>query len=597
MTPQILTVLAVLFITVVFIIFEILRIDIVAILSMLSLVWIGIITPSEALSGFSSNAVLAMIAVMIMGKGVSDTGIMDKFSKFIIEIVGKSHRKLIGLISSTVGVLSAFMQNIGATALFLPAVLQISKKEKISPSRLIMPLGFSAIVGGTLTMVGTGSLIVLNDLLKQNNFNTFKFFDVTPVGIVLLLGVVLYFYIFGNIVLPSADSSVTDKSTQRKLIETWHLPHSIKHYIIPEGSKLAGKSCENSNIWTDFNLNILAIGKGENIKYSPWRHTEFEKNQRIAVLGNEKNIAKFVKKYDLKEKEEDEKFDNLRDKTKSGFAEVIIPAKSKLVGGTIRQFAIRKTYDVEPVIFFSNGKSYRGDFSDKIIKPGDTIIFYGLWRNLKEFKLDDNFVVPTPFVVTEKKPSKAWIAILSFIGAISLNFISNMPISLCLLSGAFLMIITGVINIKKAYESIDWKVVFLIAGLIPLGIAMDKSGTALFLADKLVNVIQGQHPVLILSVVGVLTTLFSLFMSNVAATVLLVPLVLKMQNIGGIDPTALALLVGVTAANSFILPTHQVNAFLMTPGGYQNKDYLKAGSGITIIFLILTVLVFYFFYI
>ncbi len=597
MTPQILTVLIVLAITVIFIIFEILRIDIVAILSMLSLVWLDIITPSEAFSGFSSNAVLAMIAVMIMGKGISDTGIMDKFSKFIIEIVGKSHRKLIGLISSTVGVLSAFMQNIGATALFLPAVLQISKKEKISPSRLIMPLGFSAIVGGTLTMVGTGSLIVLNDLLKQNNFNTFKFFDVTPVGVVLLFGVVLYFFVFGNIVLPSADSSVSDKSTQRKLIETWHLPHSIKHYIIPEGSSLVGKSCENSNIWTDFNLNILAISKGENIKYSPWRHTEFEKNQRIAVLGNEKNIDKFVQKYDLKEKEAEKKFDNLRDRTKSGFAEVIIPAKSKFVGGTIRQFAIRKTYDVEPVIYFSNGKSYRGDFSDKIIKPGDTIIFYGLWKNLKEFKLDDSFVVPTPFEVTEKKPSKAWIAILSFIGAISLNFISNMPISLCLLSGAFLMIITGVINIKKAYESIDWKVVFLIAGLIPLGIAMDKSGTALFLANGLVKFIQGQHPVLILSVIGVLTTLFSLFMSNVAATVLLVPLVLKMQNIGGIDPTALALLVGVTAANSFILPTHQVNAFLMTPGGYQNKDYLKAGSGITIIFLILTVLVFYFFYI
>ncbi|TYB32089.1 MAG: SLC13 family permease [Candidatus Mcinerneyibacterium aminivorans] len=596
MTPQIVTVLSILTITVIFIVFEILRIDIVAILSMLSLAWIGIITPSEALSGFSSNAVIAMIAVMVMGKGLSDTGVMDKFSKFIIKMVGKSRRKLIGVISSSVGVMSSLMQNIGATALFLPAVLQISKKEDISPSKLIMPLGFSAIVGGTLTMVGTGSLIVLNDLLKQNNFEPFNFFDVTPVGIVLLIGVVLYFLIFGDLVLPSPKKKEKEKSSQKKLIETWHLPHSIYHYEISESSKLVGKSCENSNIWEDFNLNILAIGKGEKIKYAPWRYTKFEKNQKLAVLGNENDIKKFANKYNLIKKEDDI-FDKLKDTTKSGFAEVIIPAKSNLVGKTIRQQAVRKSYDVEPVLFFSNGESYRGDFSDKVIKPGDTIIFYGLWKNLKEFKDSDDFVVPTPFEAFEEKTSKIWVAIASFAGAISLTFFTEMPISLCLLSGAFVMIIAGVIDIKEAYESIDWKVVFLIAGLIPLGIAMEKSNTAQFLAQNLMGLIKGHHPLIILLVVGGLTTVFSLFMSNVAATVLLVPLVLKMQNIGSIDPASLALLVGVCAANSFILPTHQVNAFLMTPGGYKNSDYLRAGGGLTVLFLILTVIVFYFVYI
>jgi len=596
MDPQIITVLIVLSLTVIAIILDLLRIDVIAIISMLSLTWLKIITPKEALSGFSSNAVLAMIAVMIMGKGVYDTGVMNKFSKIIIKIAGKSQRKLIGLISSAVGFMSAIMQNIGSAALFLPAVLQISKKEKIPPSKLIMPLGFSAIIGGTLTMVGTGSLIVLNDLLKQNNFGTFGFFDVTPVGITLLLGGIVYFFIFGKAVLPSS-SNKKNEDNQQKLINSWHLPHTIKNFIIPKKSSLNGMSCENSNIWSDYNVNILAIREEENIEYAPWRHTKFEENQKIAVLGSKNNIKKFASDYKLESLETTEEFDKLRDESRSGFAEIIIPAKSKLVGGTIRKFSIRKTYGVEPVLFFCGGEIYRGDFSDKIIKPGDTIIFYGLWENLKEFKRNDDFVVATEIEEEEKKPSKSWFAILSFAGAILLTFLTNMPISICLLTGAIVMILSGVINIKKAYESIDWKVVFLIAGLIPLGVAMEKSGTALFLANQLMYVIQGQHPLIILSVVGLLSTLFSLFMSNVAATVLLVPLVLKMSNLSGINPTSLALLVGICAANSFILPTHQVNAFLMTPGGYKNSDYLKAGSGMTLIFLLITVIMFYSFYI
>jgi di/tricarboxylate transporter len=226
---------------------------------------------------------------------------------------------------------------------------------------------------------------------------------------------------------------------------------------------------------------------------------------------------------------------------------------------------------------------------------GDMLILYGPWEKILDLKGNKDFVLITRFEGEIRDRSRAWAAALCFASAVALA-LTGLPISISFLSGAAAMILTRVLSMEEAYQSIDWKVLFFLAGLIPLGLAMGKTGTAALLAGKIMGVVQGSHPVYLLMSVAAVSTLFSLFMSNVASTVVLAPLVISMAQIGGMDPRPLVLLVAVCSANSFLLPTHQVNALLKTPGGYRNMDYMRAGGGITLIFLALAVTIFYFFY-
>jgi len=595
MDSAILTVLMILIATVILLITEAVRIDVVAILCMVALGWSGVLTPQEALSGFASNAVIAMMAVMILGQGIAKTGLMDRFSQAVLKRVGTNKSKVIALMSLSVGMLSGLVQNIGAAALFLPGILNISRRSKIPASALIMPIGFAAILGGTLTMVGSGPLILINDLLRNAGLAPYGLFSVTPVGILLLFSGIGFFLLFGKFVLPKVPSQGPSVSEQEKLVAALRLPHHIWHCTIPQGSPLIGQTIEQVGIWDRFNLHILGLVRGKDVEYAPWRETRFEAGQEMAILGNEEDVVKFVSAYNLVLQEQADSFTGLYDPDRAGFAEVIIPPRSEFVGQTMRKFALRKRYAVEPVMLFSKGEEVRADFSDHQILPGDTIIVYGLWENIRDLKASPDFVVATPFVVREKVPSKAWVASLCFLGAIGLA-LAGAPISLAFFTGAIAMVLTKVLTIQEAYQAIEWKVVFLLAGLIPLGVAMQKSGTAAFLAEKVMALVQGAHPVLMVLAVAVLSTLFSLFMSNVGAVVVLSPLVMSMAQIGGLDPRPLALLAAVCAANSFILPTHQVNALLMSAGGYRNADYIKAGSGMTLLFLLVATMVFYVFY-
>jgi di/tricarboxylate transporter len=596
MDPLITTVLIILIVTVIMLVFEVFRIDVVALVCMLALGWTGVLTPQETLSGFSSNAVIAMLSVMILGQGIAKTGIMDRFSRAVLKKVGTKKSSVVGVMSLSVGVLSGLIQNIGAAALFLPGILNISRREKIPASALIMPIGFAAIVGGTLSMVGSGPLILINDLLRSADLAPYGLFSVTPVGILLLLSGIGFFFLFGKFVLPHSESPGETVSEQDKLIEALHLPNHIWHYVIPPDSALAGKTTEQSGVWGNFNLHILGISQGKKAKYAPWREAKFEAGQQMALLGNEENVKEFAAAYNLNHQEQAYRFSSLHDPERAGFAEVIIPPRSEMIGQTIRQFSLRKRYAVEPVMMFSKGEEIRVDFSDRQIFPGDTIIVHGLWKNISDLKTNSDFVVVTPFTVEKKQnSSKIWVAALCFLCAIGLA-LTGAPISLAFFTGAIAMVLTRVLTIQEAYQAIKWKVVFLLAGLIPLGVAMHKTGTAAFLAEKVMSLVQGGHPALILLTVAVLSALFSLFMSNVGAIVVLAPLVMSMAQIGELDPRPLALMAAVCVANSFILPTHQVNAFLMSAGGYRNADYFKAGGGMTLLFLVVVVPVFYFFY-
>jgi di/tricarboxylate transporter len=442
-------------------------------------------------------------------------------------------------------------------------------------------------------MVGSGPLILVNDLLRNAGLEAYNLFSVTPVGAILLLSGIAYFLVFGNKVMPAGESDKTGPTDQEILIEKLHLPNNIRLLSITGESSLAGKTTEQSGIWDSYNLHVLGIGKGEEVIYAPWRETKFEEGQTIAILGNADNIDRFSKDFDLDNYTAAKYFSDDFDAEKSGFAELIVPPGSELSGRNIRKYSLRKRFAVEPVLLFHKGEKVEGDFSDIIIAPGDTLVIYGKWEKITDMKASRDFIVISHFDAEKRDPSKSLLAAGCFLFALILAML-GFPISMAFLTGALCMILGRVLNIGEAYQAIEWKVVFLLAGLIPLGVAMEKTGTARFLAESIMTLVIDLHPFILILTIGLLSTLFSLFMSNVGAIVVLVPLVMGMATIAGIDPKPVALMAAVCAANSFILPTHQVNAFLMSSGAYRNIDYLRAGSGMTLVFLFVVVSLFYF---
>ncbi|HSG28744.1 MAG TPA: SLC13 family permease, partial [Candidatus Krumholzibacterium sp.] len=486
MDSQIVLVLSILVVTIILFITEKLRVDVIAILILLVLAWTRLVTPREAFSGLASNAVISMMAVMVMGYGLDRSGFTNILIRPIIKLSGSRERGIISVISLAVGSLSAFMQNIGATALFIPAVNRISRRLGIPSSRLFMPMGFAAILGGTLTLVGSGPLIILNDLLHQGGLDGYGMFSVTPVGIALLAGGIIYFIIFGKYVLPSRGDEEGGRTAQRRIVESWHIPCEIDGFRILPDSPFVGMTFEETGLWSKYNLNLLALCRsddctGEDIEYAPWRSTRLEAGQQIALLGSSGDKQKLLESGGLEAVKSSGFLDEVRSGTGMSFIDLILPHKTPAVGKTIRELAIRKNFSIEPVMIDTGGEEHRGDISDIPLTPGCTLIVYGHGPNIMSFAANHGFIPVTP-VESERPPgSKPLTAFLCFALSIALVIMTG-KLPVALFSGALAMVLLRVIDIDELYRAIDWKTVFLIAGLIPLGVAMEKTGAAEFLA-------------------------------------------------------------------------------------------------------------------
>ena len=566
------------------------RIDLVAILASLALAWLGIITPIEAVSGFASNAVIAMASVMILGYGIERTGVTSRLASSIIRYAGTSERRVTATVSMTVGLLSSVIQNVGAAALFLPAMRRIGKQTGIPLSRLMMPMGFAAIIGGTVTMIASGPLIVLNDLLRQAGEEPFGLFAVTPVGFPLLVAGIALLTLGGSRILPKKES----QKPQPTVAEIWGIDHPVRTCTLPHSSPLVGKTREEASFKIGYGLDLLAIRTMTEMTVAPSRYTRFEPGQELAFLGYEEDFFRFIAESGCVPTGDTSRLKQILDTGGFGFAELIVRPKGSIIGKTMREIGFRQMFSIEPIVHQSGMTESRADFSDTPFAAGDTIVAFGSWDTLKLLAGHQDLLVITPPEGEEVRHRMGRLAVLIFAASLALT-ITGVPISLALLTGAAGMVLSGILTADEAYRAIDWRIIILIGGLIPIGIAMENTGAAALIAGSLTGALAGAHPIVVMFAVAVLATALSLIISNVAATVLLVPLVLVTGFGAGIDPRALALLVAVCAQNSFILPTHQVNALLMGPGGYTTKDYLKTGGIMTVLFIGVAVTLMYLF--
>ncbi|MCK0150694.1 SLC13 family permease [Marivita sp. S6314] len=616
LTFEMMAVLAVLSFTIFLFVSEIVRIDLAA---MIILVLLGGLSYLPGLgnladvpnlfTGFSSNAVMSIIAVMIIGAGLDKTGLMSKVAGLILKRGGTTEARIIPIVSGVVGIISSFMQNVGAAALFLPVISRISARTNIAMSRLLMPMGFCAILGGTITMVGSSPLILLNDLILTTNdtlpadqqMAPFGLFSVTPVGLMLVLTGILYFVLFGRWVLPSQRERGEDASSARSMQsfieDTYGLRADIFEVRVPEGSIIIGQTL--ADLMVAHHMYILGTSYRGHKVIAPMADTTIQAPARLAVLGLRRVVQEeFADPYGLEILPQLDVFSDDFAATQSGVAEVVIPPGSAVIGQTPIELRLRQTHGLsllaihrgEETLSHVETEDHAATHIGQVpLQAGDTAVVHVQWDRLTRLKSNRDFVVVTSdFPQEELRPHKVAWAVAFFALSLGLILLTDTRLSLCLLTGAVGMVLSRVLSIDEAYEAVSWSTVFLLASLIPLGQAVQHTGTADWIAAHILDLLDGWPLWALQAGLAILATAFTLVMSNVGATVLLVPLAISIAISAGGDPAVFALTVAISTSNSFLIPTHQVNALIMGPAGYRVIDFIRSGGIMTILFLIVS---------
>jgi di/tricarboxylate transporter len=608
-TREVAVVVILLLLTVYLFAFEVVGVDVAAVTVMVVLGLVShfhdslglaqrLVSREDQFIGFSSNAVISIIAVMIIGAGLDKTGLMGRVAGTILKVAGNSEARIIPAISGTVGFISSFMQNVGAAALFLPVVSRIAARSGLPMSRLLMPMGFCAILGGTITMVGSSPLILLNDLIlasnkglpKEHQMETWPLFAVTPIGIALLATGIVYFVLAGRFVLPGAQRS--DASSASNTVDYFQrlygLDYAVYEAVVPAGSPVAGKLI--TDIETPNRLRVIAILRGsQDLRMGPARDIEIPPGSVLGLLGAPEHLCQFAEKNGIQLRDHLETFAEQLAPTKSGIAEVVIRPGSIMIGKTAREVAMRKSYGLSLSALHRGGRTMRlGDgIRDLPLQAGDTLVVHTTWESLARLEKDRNFIVVTAeYPKEDLRPHKVPAALAIFAMTLFLVLFTNLRLSTALMTGAIGMVLSGVMRIEESYQAVSWKSVFLLASLIPLGTAVETSGTAEWIAHQTLALL-GHTPVWVIQLaIAVLATCFTLIMSNVGATVLLVPLAVNIAIGAGADPRVFALTVALATSNSFFLPTHQVNALIMGPAGYRVADFMRAGGIMTVLYIV-----------
>lgn len=564
---------------------EWLRVDVVAVLVMVSLPLLGLVDGKDTFAGLSSTAVVSIIAVIIMGRGLDHTGLVNGVVRPLIRLAGSSQRRIVLLLSVTVSVISSFMQNVGAAALFLPAIQRMSRATGRPVSQLLMPVGFSAILGGTVTLVGSSPLIMLNDLLRPYDLAPFSLFSVTPAGLALVGTGIVYFLVVGRLVLPSRGSEDTSDVKDGDPLPYYPELGELHELEYPAEAIRDIQVQELCNAYHVHAVGLLRPN-GNGKMLPPDRITRITPGSTIAAYATQEELDTITEVFGFRVKPRLEAFAKDLSDDLAGLVEAVVPPHSEFAGNTLGEIRFRHQHLMAPMTVSRGGESPHGKLTDWVLEPGDVILMHGSWNSFHRMRPKRKLLFVQSLDSDVLHPEKSRAALGCFILALGLVAFSGLPISVCLMTGALGMVLTGVLSMDEAYRGVDWRTVFLLAGLIPLGVAMQQTGAAEWLAFHLLNLVGAPTPLVFYFIVGLITTAFTLVVSNVGATVLLVPLVIGMAHGVDADPRLAALVVGMAASNSFLLPTHQVNALYMGPGSYTSLDFVKAGTPLSILFLL-----------
>jgi di/tricarboxylate transporter len=560
--------------------------------------------------------VVAIIGVMIISYSLNRAGLVSRIIQPVLGFIGKSSSRLVVIFSALIAVISSVMQNTGAAVLFLPAIrLAASHRLKTPISRVLMPIGMAAILGGTLTMIGTSPLILLNDILPQG-MPKFGFLELTPIGLALVIGGIAYLSTGGMHLLAGSSTSRSDAKEgptdafENTVLSSYPSIGGPYEIFVPENSLAEKDPQEVVNIRRRYLVNIVASAKENGAcDVAPLPNTVIRAGFALCAYGPDEAVRNFVRDFGLELRKAPQLFKNtLFNPAIAGVVEVVVSPRSILIGKTIQEIRFRQTFGMTPLAVHQSGRTYYRELADLPLQAGDMVLVHGTWEQFHALQdLHQNFIVISPFEEEFHKPEKAKWALVCFLVALFLMVFSSfyfqkrpynpLPLSVCLMVGALGMILSKVMTISEAYRSVDWRTVFLLGGLIPLGMAVDQTGTAQWIAKGIIiGLGDFMSPLLLLVILACLSCAFTMVISNVGACALLVPLGVSIAHQIGIDARVAVIVIGLGVSNSFILPTHQVNALYMGPGEYRSRDYIKIGGFLSLIYILVLVAMTYIFY-
>ncbi|MDX1414481.1 MAG: SLC13 family permease [Candidatus Promineifilaceae bacterium] len=563
---------------------EKLRVDVVALLVLIAVGVLGLIPQEELFSGFSNSAVITVWAVYMVSGGLFRTGVANAMGKAILKIAGHGEAQLIAIIMLSVGIISAFMNNVGAVAMLLPAVVGISRETKVPVSKLLIPLAFASLLGGSITLIGTPANILAAGIVAEWGLPTFGFFEFTPMGIVVLTAGVLYMVLIGRHLLPSRDGARGKEDVER-------LRGYVTEVRVKENSPLVGKSLIESNLGEDYDFTVLAIQREGGQQQILHRDTEIMSGDLLAVESSASNILAANKALGLAIAVDHQLDFDVLEPGDVHLIEATVAPNSQIVGVSLQEVHFRDRYGFTVLAISRAGEMITKRLRDVPLKFGDTLLLQGPQHRIDTLQDDQDFLVLEPVKVEQFRSNKAPIAVGALILAIILTIFAGMNIALSMVIAAVIMILTGALTIEEAYQSVDWRTVFLVAGMLTLGLAMEETGTAAFLADIILGTLGAYGPRAALAGIYLLAALITQPMSNAAAIVLVVPIAI--DTAFGMDASykTFTMAVVIGAATSFLTPVgHKANVLVFGPGEYKFTDYARVGALLTIILLIVSMI-------
>ncbi len=573
-------VLAILVGTVALFVSEKYPIDFVALLVLGTLLALGLVTPQEGISGFSNTATVTVAAMFILSAGLQKTGATASLGRLLVRF-GRSYFTALVVIMGTITVISAFVNNTAAVAVFIPLVMIVAGRRKIAASRLLIPLSYASQFGGVCTLVGTSTNLLVSSISEQAGYGAFSMFEFARMGLILFVAGVLFFLLFGRWLLPERKA--------QELAATYQLGEYITEMRVQENSPLVGRSVLESRLGEDHDVTILRILRvGENV-WAPLRQV-LKPGHVLLVRGKIRELmrlrdsARLELNVEFKLQDETLQTEDLR------LVQALVAPGSELIGHNLKDLDFRNRFRALVLAILRRGETIREKLNTVELGLGDALLIQAPEAQIRELRNDSDFIVLDEVAETVLR-HKAPVVLGILAAVIGLAAFDVMPILVSSILGCLAMVLTRCLRLEEAYHAINWQVIFLLAGILPLGIAMQKSGAAGSIAGNVVDMVDAMGPVAVLAVVYLMTSVMTDTMSNNAAAVLLAPIAISTAEQIGVNPKPLLMAITFAASTGFSTPVgYQTNTMIYNPGGYKYTDFLRTGVPLSIVFWILSVI-------
>mgnify|MGYP005836476967 CR=1 FL=1 len=594
MTGEIAFTLAVLAVAIALFVWDRLSVDLVALLSLLALTLSGILTASEAMSGFGNSAVVTIGAVFVVSSGLLRTGAADRIGEVFIRFGAGSEARLVLIVMLGVSLISAFIYNAPATAVLMPAVVIAARKSKIAPSKLLIPLSFGSLLGGNLTLIGAAPNLIISHAFEAQGLPPFRIFDPLAMGAIFSLTGIAFMTVVGRHLLPSRDpiqedSRVTDPD---ELVALYCLNERWQRLRVLPDSPLVGQSSEGACLGGRYGITLLGVERAGRPPRPARPDERLLADDVLLVQGHDHDIEALAQNYRLEilyEIQNDQQLIGECPLEGLTLAEVALSPRSALEGKTIGELGFRQRYGLEVLGVWRGDRPYRSHLTDFRLQIGDALLLRGPCEQVEQLRRSSDFLVLSGVPTAVQHPEKATLAVLILLASLGMAIAGILPLAVAALLAAVLMVLTGCLSAEEAYRDVNWKILVMLGGILAIGTAMEKTGAALFVATNVIGPVAALGSIPTIAVIFLAAMFLSVTTSNLAAAVIMSPLALNVAANLGCNPRTLLMAVMLGVSTAFVTPfAHQANLVVMGPGNYRFNDYVKVGALLSLVLFLVT---------